>query len=113
GFAGFWSLLVIRRRRHGAPILCPTRRSSDLDAHALPQGGARPRSRHLAHSRGGRDTAAVADRLLFRGPYRGAGIRQLGPAGGHGDRKSTRLNSSHVKTSYAAFCLKKNRTDTP
>src|SRR5690606_40263883 len=22
------------------------------------------------------------------------------------DRKSTRLNSSHVKTSYAAFCLK-------
>src|SRR5690606_39721553 len=26
----------------------------------------------------------------------------------HGiDRKSTRLNSSHVKTSYAVFCLKK------
>src|SRR5690606_41486025 len=24
-----------------------------------------------------------------------------------GDRKSTRLNSSHVKISYAAFCLKK------
>src|SRR5690606_7764938 len=24
------------------------------------------------------------------------------------DRKSTRLNSSHVKTSYAVFCLKKN-----
>src|SRR5690606_39644050 len=23
-----------------------------------------------------------------------------------GDRKSTRLNSSHVKTSYAVFCLK-------
>src|SRR5947209_13957124 len=27
-----------------------------------------------------------------------------------GDRKSTRLNSSHAKTSYAVFCLKKNRT---
>src|SRR5690606_21079325 len=26
-----------------------------------------------------------------------------------GDRKSTRLNSSHVKTSYAVFCLKKNQ----
>src|SRR5690606_41423579 len=26
-----------------------------------------------------------------------------------GDRKSTRLNSSHVKTSYAVFCLKKKR----
>src|SRR5690349_23735657 len=24
-----------------------------------------------------------------------------------GDRKSTRLNSSHVETSYAVFCLKK------
>src|SRR5690606_40932033 len=25
---------------------------------------------------------------------------------GRGDRKSTRLNSSHVKSSYAVFCLK-------
>src|SRR5215475_3678521 len=33
-----------------------------------------------------------------------------------GDRKSTRLNSSHVKISYAVFCLKKkkkNKTTTP
>src|SRR5207342_3097396 len=29
----------------------------------------------------------------------------LGP-----DRKSTRLNSSHVKISYAVFCLKKKKT---
>src|SRR5690606_42069055 len=28
-----------------------------------------------------------------------------GDAGRHRDRKSTRLNSSHVKTSYAVFCL--------
>src|SRR5690606_40335895 len=28
-------------------------------------------------------------------------------AAGAGDRKSTRLNSSHVKISYAVFCLKK------
>src|SRR5690606_11544053 len=27
------------------------------------------------------------------------------------DRKSTRLNSSHVKISYAVFCLKKKRQD--
>src|SRR5690554_5802799 len=26
----------------------------------------------------------------------------------NGDRKSTRLNSSHVRISYAVFCLKKN-----
>src|SRR5256885_8759810 len=28
-------------------------------------------------------------------------------AGGDGDRKSTRLNSSHLVISYAVFCLKK------
>src|SRR5690554_6920028 len=27
----------------------------------------------------------------------------------HGDRKSTRLNSSHVRISYAVFCLKKKK----
>src|SRR5690349_23715428 len=27
------------------------------------------------------------------------------------DRKSTRLNSSHVEISYAVFCLKKKRTN--
>src|SRR5215203_2968215 len=37
-----------------------------------------------------------------------------GPAAGHVDdarldRKSTRLNFSHANTSYAVFCLKKNR----
>src|SRR5215469_17474205 len=28
------------------------------------------------------------------------------------DRKSTRLNSSHVEISYAVFCLKKKKTNT-
>src|SRR3712207_7525162 len=28
-----------------------------------------------------------------------------------GDRKSTRLNSSHANISYAVFCLAKKRTD--
>src|SRR5690554_8156338 len=31
----------------------------------------------------------------------------LGLLGGRLDRKSTRLNSSHVRISYAVFCLKK------
>src|SRR5207244_5252585 len=30
-----------------------------------------------------------------------------------GDRKSTRLNSSHQINSYAVFCLKKTRNSTP
>src|SRR5947199_7268914 len=29
------------------------------------------------------------------------------------DRKSTRLNSSHLGISYAVFCLKKKKTDGP
>src|SRR5690554_8215513 len=30
----------------------------------------------------------------------------------HPDRKSTRLNSSHVRISYAVFCLKKKKKKT-
>src|SRR5436309_8485800 len=36
--------------------------------------------------------------------------RVLGNVANNGDRKSTRLNSSHVKISYAVFCLKKKKT---
>src|SRR5256885_10206364 len=32
------------------------------------------------------------------------------PAAARGDRKSTRLNSSHLVISYAVFCLKKKNT---
>src|SRR5690606_41872943 len=35
----------------------------------------------------------------------------VNPDGRERDRKSTRLNSSHVKISYAVFCLKKKITD--
>src|SRR5947207_6003868 len=34
------------------------------------------------------------------------------PEDTRGDRKSTRLNSSHTVISYAVFCLKKKRTTT-
>src|SRR5690625_6596323 len=34
------------------------------------------------------------------------------PKGAELDRKSTRLNSSHVAISYAVFCLKKKRNAT-
>src|SRR2546422_7671496 len=36
-------------------------------------------------------------------------LQKLG-RGGKGDRKSTRLNSSHGYISYAVFCLKKKKT---
>src|SRR5690349_22282483 len=39
--------------------------------------------------------------------HRLAASEQVGAAGE--DRKSTRLNSSHVEISYAVFCLKKKK----
>src|SRR2546426_7576286 len=41
-----------------------------------------------------------------RGDHQGHGNRQFHRAG---DRKSTRLNSSHLVISYAVFCLKKKK----
>src|SRR5690606_40531383 len=45
--------------------------------------------------------------------HSGPNYRGRGPKGYHRsdqqDRKSTRLNSSHVKISYAVFCLKKKK----
>src|SRR5256885_12836974 len=37
-------------------------------------------------------------------------VRRSNHAGRLGDRKSTRLNSSHLVISYAVFCLKKKNT---
>src|SRR2546426_7147670 len=39
--------------------------------------------------------------------FSGVGHTPLGPA--QADRKSTRLNSSHLVISYAVFCLKKKK----
>src|ERR1035438_10728662 len=57
----------------------------------------------------------------FRGREKGGGLRlgervlgtaEVGRVGAYGawlDRKSTRLNSSHLGISYAVFCLKKKK----
>src|SRR3712207_7687064 len=41
------------------------------------------------------------------GEFGGVGAKRLRQ--GEGDRKSTRLNSSHANISYAVFCLKKHK----
>src|SRR5690606_41014054 len=55
-------------------------------------------------------------RPMRRPPRTGNGIREAAGSGRKPappqrlrDRKSTRLNSSHVKISYAVFCLKKKK----
>src|SRR5690606_41427709 len=67
------------------------------------------RRRHRREQRCARaDVARCTERLGLRRLDVGMGS---GPRFAHGtrlrDRKSTRLNSSHVKNSYAVFCLKK------
>src|SRR5690349_24844768 len=57
------------------------------------------RSQHPHHQPHARQPRA--DRHRGQRP----GHRRRRPA--RGDRKSTRLNSSHVESSYAVFCLKK------
>src|SRR5207253_11081827 len=72
-------------RRPPTSTLIPTRRSSDLSR--LPRQELRsPRTAPIVTERNVQSTK-----------------RQ--------DRKSTRLNSSHVATSYAVFCLKKKKPD--
>src|SRR5690606_41280370 len=53
------------------------------------------------------DGSAAARGLRGDAARRRAGFFAGGAASSAADRKSTRLNSSHVKISYAVFCLKK------
>src|SRR5699024_12467378 len=90
----------------------PPRRSSDLRAGVRPAGRSRirfPQPRRAPIGPG----QAAADRILLarpRRPGRGAcsGLVQQAVEDA-ADRKSTRLNSSHVSTSYAVSCLKRKK----
>src|SRR5438309_5884733 len=74
----------------------PTRRSSDLLLQRAEQERSGPHGR-VAQPEAG-DVRGLCGRLAAVHPALG------GPGG---DRKSTRLNSSHSSISYAVFCLKK------
>src|SRR5690554_7603838 len=55
------------------------------------------------------DLPAALDQLIALAPN--LPVTLVGHSAGAQDRKSTRLNSSHVRISYAVFCLKKkNKT---
>src|SRR5256885_11568541 len=63
----------------------------------------------LFRSLGRRKLLAYA-RDLLDSKLAWSGVRQTWPP--HRDRKSTRLNSSHLVISYAVFCLKKKKKNT-
>src|SRR5690606_40272951 len=108
----------MRRERRGASP--STRRSSSMrgaplrwlqfgeDAgrgvDLLADGDARARRRRQVHV----DARTEADETEALAACQGvAGLHVAQDP----DRKSTRLNSSHVKISYAVFCLKKKKQD--
>src|SRR5204862_4416731 len=87
------TLTADHRFRHSFP----TRRSSDLDVVEKHKPGAdvRPLVEHDCQARDRGVRGIDTNRLDGRRDIR--------------DRKSTRLNSSHVEISYAVFCLKKKK----
>src|SRR5438874_8231341 len=87
-------------RDHRALHSFPTRRSSDLHPAILNDRGLEPALQSLAN------------RAPFPVTIVGVPSNREGGAVGERleDRKSTRLNSSHVEISYAVFCLKKKNT---
>src|SRR5690625_5484472 len=60
------------------------------------------------HRRGAVGDAPAAHRRLHPPATSADGLLHSHPRG-RGDRKSTRLNSSHVAISYAVFCLIKKK----
>src|SRR5690606_41337986 len=83
----------------------PTRRSSDLAGEVLGQLAREPAPagdealRPLLRHAPAQVIPALLAALAAEGGSERPRVRE--------DRKSTRLNSSHVKISYAVFCLKK------
>src|SRR5690606_41889238 len=98
------------RARHRALPSFPTRRSSDLvDPGAVRNRSAEAPTAGQSKPPGLRTFAPPAVAASNK-----TAVRDSEVAGGWDrarrsavDRKSTRLNSSHVKISYAVFCLKK------
>src|SRR3989454_3795253 len=79
---------------------------------SLPEGADTPRREHGPE----RDEVGVEEAVPHAAEHRGLGgtgrvgraHQRVGPAR---DRKSTRLNSSHLVISYAVFCLKKKKNE--
>src|SRR5690606_40855734 len=103
-----WLLIAVEPARSEVAA-CPTRRlfRSGGDRPGSPAAHlARPaRAVGLTPSAAGPSPVGSARRSCRADRGRRISVR----VAVHRDRKSTRLNSSHVKISYAVFCLKKKQ----
>src|SRR5258705_9665716 len=86
-------------RRPPRSTLFPSRRSSDLTTEAAEGVSFDTMIEHQLE----------VNRILMADPNVAYVMSQVGFGRGTIDRKSTRLNSSHLGISYAVFCLKKKK----
>src|SRR5690606_42049979 len=89
---------------HDALPISRTRPSGE-PAHEGSGSAERPKRHNIRRSANARPACAVSGRAQKQGPC----ADQICEPNAQSDRKSTRLNSSHVKISYAVFCLKKKK----
>src|SRR5690606_41691359 len=89
----------------------PTRRSSDLCIAEFECPGEATSARKVGSPADDTTKAHAASEVDVEGRGRGRHKRKDSSSCEKLDRKSTRLNSSHVKNSYAVFCLKKKKTN--
>src|SRR5207253_10216367 len=102
-------LLFPCSRAHRALPSFPTRRSSDLRGGAVWAGARVPTRAIDPHRPRPRPREGAKPQSARRERRRRTAQFHPGPGTHEGDRKSTRLNSSHVAISYAVFCLKKKK----
>src|SRR5690606_41837382 len=97
-------ILVGRRRRPPTPPLFPY-------TTLFRSGGALSKRAKIALAMAATNlgTATNSGEAGLLEEERAAADKFIGQYNRGGDRKSTRLNSSHVKISYAVFCMKKNK----
>src|SRR6266540_5257537 len=106
-----------RSRRQTVPTMAPAQDR----AGGIGEAGVRSAAMDARHDPGAdlatRRAESIEDAAAEPIRVRGGGWVRVGTASWTDptmtDRKSTRLNSSHITISYAVFCLKKTKTKTP
>src|SRR5207302_3214587 len=103
---------VLERKYHGDPVPTEPAENADVsDAAGCEDDGVDPAAQQVV------EYPLEARGIILRLGEKRHESRRFEPARDPAqhwgeDRKSTRLNSSHVKISYAVFCLKKKTKNT-